>query len=273
LLSRLGFFSPDRRGINGALLDLEYQRIELLRFNLFDNSGTFEASRRERTDKSARLSKSWAQLRLPREDPLYTAVGGDGAQQCSGEPIRFRTVNGICNDTINPLMGATGQPFARNVEFESTFPELALDPMTRDRHGNRIGLLKPDPQLISRKLFSRPQSASDKCNDGRGLPDHAREANCSYLKAPQLNLLAAFWIQFMTHDWFSHLEEGHNGSTLMPMGCQMHKEANMEALGCRPGDRIDKSLVRDDLAAPRFTLAGHSYMARAHRTTRNTVTA
>src|SRR5918994_4161900 len=44
---KLGFFSPDRRGINGALLDLEYQRIELLKFNLFDNSGTFETYMRD----------------------------------------------------------------------------------------------------------------------------------------------------------------------------------------------------------------------------------
>ena len=42
LTAMLGFLSPDRRGLNGALLDLEYQRIELLKFNLFDNSGTYE---------------------------------------------------------------------------------------------------------------------------------------------------------------------------------------------------------------------------------------
>ena len=32
---------PDGRGIDGALLDLEYQRIELIKFNLFDQS-TYE---------------------------------------------------------------------------------------------------------------------------------------------------------------------------------------------------------------------------------------
>ena len=47
LLSGLGFLSPNHRGIGGALLDLEYQRIELLKFNLFDNSGTFEEYIRE----------------------------------------------------------------------------------------------------------------------------------------------------------------------------------------------------------------------------------
>src|SRR6266849_4608144 len=30
------------RGVDGALLDLEYQRIELIKFNLFDNNRTFE---------------------------------------------------------------------------------------------------------------------------------------------------------------------------------------------------------------------------------------
>src|SRR5438552_3046121 len=28
-------------GLNGALLDLEFQRLELIKFNLFENSGTF----------------------------------------------------------------------------------------------------------------------------------------------------------------------------------------------------------------------------------------
>ena len=44
-----------------------------------------------------------------------------------------------------------------------------------------------------------------------GKPGYAKDANCDYKKAPFFNVLAAFWIQFMTHDWFSHMEEGHNG--------------------------------------------------------------
>src|SRR5512137_1958922 len=32
---------PNGRGIDGALLDLEYQRMEMIKFNLFDNSGTY----------------------------------------------------------------------------------------------------------------------------------------------------------------------------------------------------------------------------------------
>ncbi len=33
--------APNGRGIDGALLDLEYQRMEMIKFNLFDNSGTY----------------------------------------------------------------------------------------------------------------------------------------------------------------------------------------------------------------------------------------
>ena len=39
----VGFLSikgPQFRGVAGALLDLEYQRVELIKFNLFDNNGT-----------------------------------------------------------------------------------------------------------------------------------------------------------------------------------------------------------------------------------------
>ena len=32
----------NRRGIGGALIDLEYTRVELLKFNLFDNAGTYQ---------------------------------------------------------------------------------------------------------------------------------------------------------------------------------------------------------------------------------------
>ena len=218
-VSRLGFLSPNRRGIAGALLDMEYQRIELLQFNLFDNSGTFQEYVQGRNGTPGSAIKTWPQLRLPREHSAYAAVGGDGPQYCRGELIRFRNLTGICNDIANPLMGSTDQPFARNVPFEATFPDLGNNEIVINRHGDRLGLLKPDPQVISRKLFSRTQAANNSCNEGYGLPGHAPEANCDYQKAPVLNVLAAFWIQFMTHDWFSHLEEGHNQSELISMGC------------------------------------------------------
>ena len=79
-------------------------------------------------------------------------------------------MNGICNDINNPAMGSTGMLFARNVQFESTYPDLGLDELARNRHGGRISLLKPDPQVISRKLFTRDQKDAPTCNKGQGTP-------------------------------------------------------------------------------------------------------
>ncbi|MGH7855380.1 MAG: peroxidase family protein, partial [Candidatus Binatia bacterium] len=206
VMSGFDILSPNTRGINGALLDLEYQRMELLKFNLFDNHGTYEEYFRGQSSTSGKLANTWPQLRLSREHALFGAGGGNGPQKCSGNMIRFRTLTGICNDILNPLMGSVGQPFARNVEFESTFPEISPDEVVKNRHGDRLGLFKPDPQVISRKLFTRRQTSPNNCTDGEGPAGNSAEANCDYQKADHINVLAAFWIQFMTHDWFSHLE-------------------------------------------------------------------
>lgn len=282
LMSKLGFLSPNTRGVAGALLDLEYQRIELLQFNLFDNSGTFEEYIRGRNGTPGPALKAWPQFRLPRDHPDYRAVGGDGPQRCRGELIRFRNLTGICNDMANPLMGSTDQPFARNVHFETTFPDLGENQLAINRHGNRLGLLQPDPQVISRKLFSRPQSSNHNCNDGFGLPDYAPEADCSYQKAPVFNVLAAFWIQFMTHDWFSHLEEGHNQAALMPMGCTNRyvngtekplTPQEVKQLRCRPDDKVDRSYIAMNQPPATFDSEGKQHLARAYKTTPNKVTA
>src|SRR3954469_1056607 len=115
--------ASNARGIAGALLDLEYQRIELIRFNLFDNNGTYRAYVEGRGGIAGPALKVWDEMRLPRSHPSYGAVGGDGVQLCRGELIRFRNLDGTCNDLRNPRMGATNESFARNVPFESTFPE------------------------------------------------------------------------------------------------------------------------------------------------------
>ena len=82
-------------------------------------------------------------------------------------------------------------------------------------------LLTPDPQVISRKLahaHSDPDSEELQRRIWR-CPDNSPSANCDYQKAPFFNVLAAYWIQFMTHDWFSHMEEGHNAAEYMNVGC------------------------------------------------------
>ena len=282
----VGFLSvsgPKLRGVSGALLDLEYERIELIKFNLFDNSGTYQAYVMGHGDVDGPAIKVWPEMRLPAGDPNYQAVGGDGPQLCTGSLIRARTLTGICNDIRNPLMGSTGTTFARNVEFEATFPELGETTLAKNRHGGRIGLLTPDPQLISRVLFTRAQSNPAACNLGFGLPGNSVNANCDYQKAPFFNVLAAYWIQFMTHDWFSHMEEGHNApGTSMSVGCTA-KMVNgvpipltpeqIQQLGCRPADQVDQAYVLNDSAPGQFTANGKTYLARAPKTYANNNTA
>ena len=273
---------PATRGVAGALLDLEYQRIELIKFNLFDDNKTYEAYVQGRDGVGGPALKAWPEMRLPAGHPNYQDVGGDGQQVCKGDLIRARTVTGICNDVLNPLMGSAGQLFARNVEFETTFPDLGRNELTKNRHGDRLGLLKPDPQVISRKLFTRQQSNPDACRAGAGLPDDSPKANCDYQKAPFFNVLAAYWIQFMTHDWFSHMEEGHNAPEYMKVGCETRLVNNVETpltpedvqrLGCRPDDRIDRAYVAEDSEPAKFASAGKEYLARAPKTMRNNSTA
>lgn len=263
VLSENGILAPNSRGVNGALLDMEYQRIELIKFNLFDNNGTYREYVEGREGIDGPALKVWKEMRLPKDHPRYKDVGGDGPQTCQGDLIRARTLTGICNDIRNPLMGSTGQLFARNMEFDTTFPDLGRTELTRNRHGNRLALLKPDPQLISRELFTRAQSNPAACRDGYGT-------DCDYQKAPHFNVLAAFWIQFMTHDWFSHLEEGHNAAEYMKTGCD---SPDAQKMGCRADDRIDKSYVADSGEPGQFTHNGKEYLTRAPKTFRNTVTA
>ncbi len=281
----LKFFEnpANRRGLDGALLDLEYQRIELIKFNLHDNSGTYPGY--VRGWQTGSLPKVWPEMRLPVDHPQYAVVGGPGEQHCGGELVRFRNLTGICNDTRNPAMGSTGSVLARNVDFGATFPELGDDELTKNRHGDRIGVMKPDPQVISRRLFTRQQSRPDLCAAGLGVGGSSADAQCDYVKAPFMNVLAAFWIQFMTHDWFSHMSEGDNDlrQPLMSTGCTTTRDhgalrplkpAEVKALGCRPADVVDQGFVADKTPPGRFTdAAGGSQLARAHRTTRNMVTA
>jgi hypothetical protein len=265
---------PNGRGIDGALMDLEYQRIELIKFNLFDNY-TYETYIKGTDGKPGPVVKAWKEMRLPSDNPAYAEVGGDGDQVCQGELIRHRTLSGICNDIFNPLMGSSGTEFSRNAQFEATFPRLALTELTRNRHsdaenGNRLGLLTPDPQLISRKLFTRDAtSANQQClsEDGKDLPP---SAECDYQKAPFFNVLAAYWIQFMTHDWFSHTVEGRNQRRMVAVGCDSEEARQM---GCRTGDRMEPSLYARETQAGTFTHEGSTYAKRSPKTTSNQVTA
>lgn len=152
----------DRRGVTGALTDLEYQRMEIIKFNLFDNNGTYEQYVKG-TGNTAGLSLTvWNEMRLPPSDPNYKDVGGDGPQVCTGNLIRARTLTGICNDLRNPLMGSTNQLFGRLVELDATFPDLGKTELARNRRG-WLQLL----QILGRRPNpARPRTSLDDSERG-----------------------------------------------------------------------------------------------------------
>jgi hypothetical protein len=287
LTANIPIIGANPRGITGALIDLEYQRMELIRFNLFDNNLTYEQYLNgtvvDGTSVDGSTLKTWTAMRLPTNDPAFPdlKIDADGNQTCTGDLIRFRTISGICNDIHNPAMGSTGQLFARNVEFESTFPDLELNQYAKNRHGGRLSLLEPDPQVISRRLFNRPDGKD--CNQGFGLGE-SKVADCPYTPAPFFNVLAAYWIQFMTHDWFSHLEEARNDESriMTDLGCETKLVEGVEKpltdedvarLGCRRNDKMDSALIAESGDPGTFQHDGVDRLKRAYKTTRNMVTA
>jgi hypothetical protein len=85
----------------------------------------------------------------------------------------FRTADGTWNRLDNPKEGAAGTRFLRNVANSVI------------RRPTDEELLSPNPRTISRKLLTRGETMKE---------------------IPFLNLFAASWIQFQTHDWVSHGE-------------------------------------------------------------------
>jgi hypothetical protein len=105
--------------------------------------------------------------------------GGPPIASPSPDYLYRRSSDGICNDLADTQMGAAHTRFGRNVPLDRVFPEP------------EPGLVEPSPRVISNRLLARPEK------DG-------------FVPAPFLNLLAAAWIQFQTHDWFHHGTTGAN---------------------------------------------------------------
>jgi hypothetical protein len=111
-----------------------------------------------------------------RRDNLHDTEDREVVPSVDPEPRRavdrasaeFRHPEGMDNDLSQPRMGAAGARFGRNVP---------LDRVVRDRR-----ILEPNPLVVSRELLTRH----------------------SFAPATTLNMLAAAWIQFQVHDWFSH---------------------------------------------------------------------
>jgi hypothetical protein len=72
------------RGVDGALMDIEYQRMELIKFNLFDNATFREYVTGRKNGKDTiegPILKTWKEMRLPSTHPnfkdLAVATNGD----------------------------------------------------------------------------------------------------------------------------------------------------------------------------------------------------
>src|SRR5215216_2729752 len=112
------------------------------------------------------------QLNLYGTEPAAPA-SGDGAPEIAPEDLpKHRTYDGSLNDPSDPEMGKAGARFGRNHPLGMTYPEKPPR------------LFEPNPRVVSTKLFNRD----------------------SFKPATSLNVLAAAWIQFENHDWFSHGE-------------------------------------------------------------------
>ncbi|NUT55420.1 MAG: peroxidase [Thermoleophilia bacterium] len=105
-----------------------------------------------------------------RERNLYDTGAGGAKAAANGAPHDARTPDGSYNDLGSPAMGMIGARFGRNVPLDRTYPE------------EEPGLLEPSPRLVSRKLLTRDE----------------------FKPATIVNVLAAAWLQFEVHDWFSH---------------------------------------------------------------------
>lgn len=87
-----------------------------------------------------------------------------------------RNSDGKFNSTALPLMGCSGMRFGRN------FPRAYTPKPTEE------DLWNPNPRMLSERFMARKPGA--------------------FIPATTLNLLAAAWIQFQTHDWFHHESVG-----------------------------------------------------------------
>ena len=106
-----------------------------------------------------------------------------------------REEDGQYNDLSKPAMGNASvnpaDPF-NNSEFTLSNPGARFGrniPLSEVDPARDAGLLEPSPRLVSNRLLAR-QTRSDGTD--------------AFTPATILNLFAAAWIQFQTHDWFNH---------------------------------------------------------------------
>jgi hypothetical protein len=131
------------------------------------------------------MGKPWHRLPLPlallalakfrdrlRKNNLHSTTDLPTPLTAPSPPARHlttRTDDGSYNDLQQPAMGMTGSRLGRNTPIAQVPDPTAT-------------LLNPSPREVSRRLMTRDK----------------------FIPATSLNILAAAWIQFQNHDWFSH---------------------------------------------------------------------
>jgi Animal haem peroxidase len=116
---------------------------------------------------------------VPFRSAFLTEREEDGQYNDLSKP----TMGNASINTVNPLNNSEFTLSNPSARFGRNIPLSEVDP-TRD-----AGILEPSPRLVSNRLLAR-QVRSDGTDD--------------FKPAAILNLLAAAWIQFQTHDWFNH---------------------------------------------------------------------
>jgi hypothetical protein len=120
--------------------------------------------------------------------------GQSSATQCPFAAI-WRQSDGSFNDPVNPTMGmASSAPLgSASIDFTHSHPDarfgrnMPLDALEPSPKNSPSRVVTPNPRIVSCKLLARDPEQTG----GQKL-------------ATTLNLLAAAWIQFQTHGWFSH---------------------------------------------------------------------
>ncbi|WP_375309181.1 peroxidase family protein [Bradyrhizobium sp. A5] len=131
-----------------------------------------------------------------REHNLHHTGYGTTSPGWSTGNDRWRSADGSFNSLDHPRMGMAGARFGRNFPLPECVPDSGND------------LLDPSPRVISQELLARH----------------------TFIPATSLNLLAAAWIQFETHNWFSHglPKPGNEFKIPLPPGDEWPKEERID---------------------------------------------
>ncbi|KAH9219924.1 heme peroxidase [Leptodontidium sp. 2 PMI_412] len=125
--------------------------------------------------------------------------------------LNARNSDGKFNSLEMPLMGCTGSRFGRN------FSRKYCQKPTEEE------IWTPNPRLVSEKFMARKPGG--------------------FIPATSLNLLAAAWIQFQTHDWFSHETSEEKFNIPLPSDDKWPQD-KMELHKTKPDDTLDPSDIK-----------------------------